>query len=56
MLKQKDLMVISYSCSAGTKLAWILSLLLILVAATQVHGVSPPGNYQSCFLCEPASL
>uniref|UniRef100_A0A0D9Y9N1 non-specific serine/threonine protein kinase n=1 Tax=Oryza glumipatula TaxID=40148 RepID=A0A0D9Y9N1_9ORYZ len=36
-------MVISYSCSAGTKLTWILSLLLILVAATQVHGVSPPG-------------
>uniref|UniRef100_A0A0E0C9A7 non-specific serine/threonine protein kinase n=1 Tax=Oryza meridionalis TaxID=40149 RepID=A0A0E0C9A7_9ORYZ len=36
-------MVISYSCSVGTKLAWILSLLLILVAATQVHGVSPPG-------------
>ncbi|EAY76225.1 hypothetical protein OsI_04161 [Oryza sativa Indica Group] len=36
-------MVISYSCTAGTKLAWILSLLLILVAATQVHGVSPGG-------------
>ncbi|XP_052158609.1 senescence-induced receptor-like serine/threonine-protein kinase [Oryza glaberrima] len=43
MLEQKDLMVISYSCSAGTKLAWILSLLLILVAATQVHGVSSDG-------------
>ncbi|BAD68242.1 putative light repressible receptor protein kinase [Oryza sativa Japonica Group] len=36
-------MVVSYSCTAGTKLAWILSLLLILVAATQVHGVSPGG-------------
>uniref|UniRef100_A0A0E0JQ25 non-specific serine/threonine protein kinase n=1 Tax=Oryza punctata TaxID=4537 RepID=A0A0E0JQ25_ORYPU len=44
LLKQKDLMVISYSCSAGTKPTWILSLLLILVAETQVvHGVSPTG-------------
>uniref|UniRef100_A0A0D9V6Y9 non-specific serine/threonine protein kinase n=1 Tax=Leersia perrieri TaxID=77586 RepID=A0A0D9V6Y9_9ORYZ len=36
-------MVISYSCSACTKMTWILSLLLILGATIQVHGVSPPG-------------
>ncbi|XP_006644880.1 probable LRR receptor-like serine/threonine-protein kinase At1g51810 [Oryza brachyantha] len=36
-------MVISYSCSAGSKMTWILSLLFILAAATQVHGVSLPG-------------
>uniref|UniRef100_J3L542 Protein kinase domain-containing protein n=1 Tax=Oryza brachyantha TaxID=4533 RepID=J3L542_ORYBR len=35
-------MVISHSCSPGTKLEWFLPL-LILVAATQVHGYSPSG-------------
>ncbi|KAL5229354.1 hypothetical protein ABZP36_017619 [Zizania latifolia] len=42
LLEKKSLMVISYRFSAGTKLTWILSLQLILVATIQVQSASPP--------------
>ncbi|KAM0847533.1 hypothetical protein ACQ4PT_054949 [Festuca glaucescens] len=42
-LQNRSTMVISFSCSASTKLACILALLLILVTTIQVHGQSTSG-------------
>ncbi|KAG8055043.1 hypothetical protein GUJ93_ZPchr0001g30539 [Zizania palustris] len=44
---QKSLMVISYRYSAGTKLTWILSLQLILVATIQAQSASPTSDFLS---------
>ncbi|XP_044336121.1 senescence-induced receptor-like serine/threonine-protein kinase [Triticum aestivum] len=38
-------MVINFSCSASTKLTWILALLLILVTTIQVHGQSTTDGF-----------